>query len=236
MTKNRRWKCPNDAHAGVLAPARMRKVDVRRYCLPCSEEAGVLVERECPAQERERARREEGRRKARTRTRKAEGRRRETQARERAARKSEREHVLGIHVPTHFAKVLRTPVVEEALENLERPSPTVRVRRRRGGNYATGRAYYRSSRIVLTLPVDCTWGQLATLVAHEIAHVCTADEEHHGPAWRDMFLSILGEAYGLKTSWPVKGGKSIRYDEAHRVFEKMIDEGLGVSASAYSQA
>jgi hypothetical protein len=42
---NRIWRCPDATHAGVRAPARLRKIDVRRYCLACSEREGVLVER-----------------------------------------------------------------------------------------------------------------------------------------------------------------------------------------------
>ena len=54
MTPRVRWTCPSPDHPGVLAPARLRKVDVRRYCLPCSEAAGILVEREAPRLSRRR--------------------------------------------------------------------------------------------------------------------------------------------------------------------------------------
>jgi hypothetical protein len=52
MTKKVRWTCSEDGHPGILAPSRLRKVDVRRYCWRCSEAAGVLVERTAPAVER----------------------------------------------------------------------------------------------------------------------------------------------------------------------------------------
>lgn len=52
--KLRRWTCPR-CSTGRLAPSRPRRDDVRRYCLPCSEATGRLVERVCPANERERA-------------------------------------------------------------------------------------------------------------------------------------------------------------------------------------
>lgn len=52
--KNYRWVCPN-CGKGKLAPSRLRKIDVRRYCLPCSEKAGVLVERSVPVLEKKRA-------------------------------------------------------------------------------------------------------------------------------------------------------------------------------------
>lgn len=51
--KNVRWKCPT-CDSGVLAPSRPRMNDIRRYCLPCSKKAGVLVERVAPALEKQR--------------------------------------------------------------------------------------------------------------------------------------------------------------------------------------
>lgn len=52
--KKKRWKCPR-CEGGVLAPSRPRRNDVRRYCLPCSAQQGVLVERTCPALEAQRS-------------------------------------------------------------------------------------------------------------------------------------------------------------------------------------
>lgn len=52
-TKNTRWKCPT-CNGGLLAPTRPRLNDVRRYCLPCSAKAGVLVQRIAPALEKQR--------------------------------------------------------------------------------------------------------------------------------------------------------------------------------------
>jgi hypothetical protein len=47
MTKQYRWICPK-CDAGKNAPSRLRKIDVRRYCLSCSEREGILVERVVP--------------------------------------------------------------------------------------------------------------------------------------------------------------------------------------------
>jgi hypothetical protein len=229
----KRWDCPNGVHAGVLAPAKMRRIDVRRYCLACSEKTGVLVERTCPAKEREQAKRKETRRKKGERRADGDREKKIANARARTRRRHERENVLGLHVPSHFYRVCRqTSMVVRTLETLERPMPTVKVRRRHSGTYTTGHAYTASARVVLTVPTECTWGKLAVIVAHEVAHVCTADEEHHGPAWRNMFLAILEKVYGLKTTWPVKEGKSVPYHDAHSAFEKMIDGGLGKPLSA----
>lgn len=53
-SKNVRWKCET-CGSGVLAPSRPRRNDARRYCLPCTETTGRLVERISPALERKRA-------------------------------------------------------------------------------------------------------------------------------------------------------------------------------------
>ena len=53
MAKQRRWVCPK-CQSAKLAPSKPRKKDTRRFCLPCSEETGFLVERTCPALDRER--------------------------------------------------------------------------------------------------------------------------------------------------------------------------------------
>jgi len=55
-TKQARWKCPQ-CDAGILAPTKPRKDDVRRYCLPCSSKNGRLVQRIAPALEAQRERR-----------------------------------------------------------------------------------------------------------------------------------------------------------------------------------
>ena len=51
----RRWVCP-ECGAGKHAPERLRRNDVRRFCLECSgnKAKGPLVERVCPAVERRR--------------------------------------------------------------------------------------------------------------------------------------------------------------------------------------
>lgn len=98
---NRLWKCPTGKHLGVKAPQRLRRIDVRRYCLPCSEAAGVLVERTCAARERaaERSRAKAGRKAARQRRRQSES-RAAIRARERAVT-----HPCGMDVEREYLRV-----------------------------------------------------------------------------------------------------------------------------------
>jgi hypothetical protein len=85
--KQSRWKCPTCGH-GLLAPTRPRRNDVRRYCLPCSSKAGVLVERVAPALDAQRAARDVARRE------------RERKARERERDRKER----ALNAPREVAK------------------------------------------------------------------------------------------------------------------------------------
>jgi hypothetical protein len=50
-----RWECPNGLHPGVLGSTRPPRDSVVRYCWPCSQESGRLVERIAPALETKRA-------------------------------------------------------------------------------------------------------------------------------------------------------------------------------------
>lgn len=46
----KRWTCPK-CGVGKLAPARLTRLDVRRWCLVCSSKSPTLVERVMPARE-----------------------------------------------------------------------------------------------------------------------------------------------------------------------------------------
>lgn len=75
--KQSRWKCPTCGH-GLLAPTRPRRNDIRRYCLPCSSKAGVLIERVAPALDAQRAARDAARRERERKTRERERKRKNT--------------------------------------------------------------------------------------------------------------------------------------------------------------
>lgn len=78
----KRYTCPT-CDTGRIAPDRMSTDDVRRYCLPCSEDSGKLVEMICPARERAKAKRRKARAKRRKAERKAERERKRQEERER---------------------------------------------------------------------------------------------------------------------------------------------------------
>lgn len=235
--KRYRWSCPEGKHPGVLAPGRLRTKDIRRYCLECSQEQGVLVERTCAALEKQRqAKKEQTDRK---RKRQQEAARKKRQAKKAQERQSafnrkppkpkKRVSVRGIDVVQHAHRIASTPFVVQAFQDLERKPLQVQVRTRHKGDYTTGQAWCETNRMVLTLPVACSFGKMAVLVAHELAHLAVADEEVHGPAWRDMFLRILNEGYGFRTHqgdplrWPRNNGRLASYNDAHFQFETLVD-------------
>ena len=68
-TKRWTWRCGNEDHPGVFAPSRLAKDDLRRYCIPCSEKRGKLVEREMLARETRQEKRRQRQREERVRRR-----------------------------------------------------------------------------------------------------------------------------------------------------------------------
>ena len=103
--KQARWKCPTCGH-GLLAPTRPRRNDVRRYCLPCSSKAGVLVERIAPALDAQRNRRDAQRREREKAQRERERKRKNT-PRKVAARQFSKVGQYGMPIQTETARLWR---------------------------------------------------------------------------------------------------------------------------------
>ncbi len=148
-TKRVRWECPNGEHAGVLGSTRPPKDSIVRYCLPCSEATGRLVERVAPALERKRA--------AKTAARKT--RAQKKQARD-EAKMREWPNVLTLLFPKIKAlKCWRKEVKHATLE----------LRYSKTRSFSPGHAHYLSGRITMTAGSD-VGGAIETLV-HELAHI-----------------------------------------------------------------
>lgn len=113
---NRIWKCPNCAD-GVRAPARMRRDDARRLCLPCTGETGRFVERFCPSLDRERA--EKAGRQEERRRQKAERERQEA---------LDRRSVDGLDLQRELRRLCRLPSLGGRSGPLASHPPELRVR------------------------------------------------------------------------------------------------------------
>lgn len=219
--KRIRWECPNGLHPGVLASSRPRKNATARYCLPCSETAGVLVERVAPALERKRN--------AKTAVRE------EKRARERAAAAEARENwhkvtVLdrdGAEVVLDAGELLREAWRTTVLRDEQRDAfpaymipvavPELVIRRgdpnagrpakraERGLHPASlpirardglsGHAVSSGDRIVITVRPNCGEEWVRAVVVHEAAHAACPAAAHHGARWRRAYVKAARVLY-----------------------------------------
>lgn len=165
----RRWICP-DCGSGVNAPDRPRRDDVRRYCLKCSEKTGRLVERACPALERQRA---DSKVKAAART----VRKRE---RTKAADLAQRTASDGVDLLAEARRFAKLPLFREKLRRF----PTIEFRQSKTKYHTSGRCWQGALRIVVTVgrnPNDPEY-----VVLHEMVHAVTYGEGHSPVFWRTL--------------------------------------------------
>lgn len=224
---NKIWRCPK-CESGIRAPERLRKIDVRRYCLPCSEQTGVLVERTIPSRDAERAR-------AKIIQREQQAKARERDAAKRAAyAQSERgqlEAFARAALRLDAYEVLHDRVVNFQIRLARRTKLVVdepRVRIIDGqeirdtityGGYrqemSSGHAY-GARRFVITAGSDAADARATIL--HEIAH-CAAGYNGgpHNGAWRSIFASAVEEVTGEK---PVPNGSA--YQELHNAAQACV--------------
>lgn len=180
--KRTRWVCP-ECGKGALGPQRPRRNATVRYCLPCSQRAGVLVERQAPALERRRAEREAARK---------------AKAARKRATKQEREDALYVYGGVDLRVDLRVEAKRiMAHPEVGCPRATWCVRRRRQGRHLTGVSY--GGRVVLTIPAGASAGQALAILAHELAHEATRGDQH-GDRWRAVFLGVVQDLYGAEVA------------------------------------
>lgn len=178
MATRKRWTC--ECGNNVLAPGRMRKDDVRRFCLPCSERTGRLVARTCPSLEAVRGRKEAARREKRAAS--------VAVAREKKA-------------PLRRAKAARRRVARLRAWEREglRMRPEWIALRRKSVPFAYGRAG-RTGFVVFGDDAPLVW--LEVVLVHEFTHVCLVRTLNrgrvgHGQAFRGLFLTAACEYFGI---------------------------------------
>lgn len=175
--KRYRWECGECGRA-KLGTQRPRRDSVVRYCLPCSERTGYLVETKSPVLERKSLAK-------RVRATKKKGIKR--------TRESARNTRAGIDVVKETKRVA-------GLIKVHVPEIVLRGSKKSG---ATGRSY--GGRIVYTIPETSDRGTVLALVSHELAHECFW-RAGHSQRWRDKFLEITRLAWGVDPGDP--GGSS----------------------------
>lgn len=216
--KRVRWECPNGLHPGVLGSTRPRANATVRYCLPCSEAAGVLVERSAPALERKRRVRVEAKRE------------RKVTAKDRAAAAlAERAKVPCVDEAGREVVVDVLAEVEECAALLGIRTPTVRLTRReerRGQSSGRGDPWKHSvSFVVWGAPVSAE--QLRELVLHECCHVAQTSRvkqgraRWHGPQFKRKLLDAA------RKRWPQIVGftddRLVRSPKAYDLDENIVD-------------
>jgi hypothetical protein len=197
-SKRVRWQCPNGKHPGVLGPMRPRRDNIVRFCLPCSEEAGRLVERVAPSIERKRAERQ-----ARSAAKAQLQRERERQA--------ERERWLvactdgeTVNVKAEAEQMIRLAAFNEAFK----PRPPARryrlpkIKLAKGTVSGRGHASYWNDEIYLACgTVESVW--LRTMLLHELCHLAydrtarTNHHRHHDHGFKLMLARAAKELWGL---------------------------------------
>lgn len=217
-----RWVCPT-CGTGRLAPSRPRKNDVRRYCLPCSEKTGRLVERVAPSLER---RREESRERqaAKTKAERARARARQQKAAaERLAREREKRTILGLNIDEEARRLWNLPVLR-ARPRWTPDVPPIKVRRSATKIHTSGFSSYNGSRIVLTIGSD-EYEALGVLL-HELLHplVGRPGGQVHPPEFWRLLRSAAWEA------WP---DAPFRFDlPARSGFQQQEQVTLGLAGRA----
>ena len=186
--KRVRWACPNGCPA-VLAPSRLRRDDVARYCLPCSAKRGRLVLRLAPALEAKRAAKV-----AATKAKKV------VRAERTAERETSYHTVHGVDLREELKKLWSHPIARELrakLHPLHRVTPPKLVVRNRSTRGRYGVAYWQDHKILINrIPGQDAYNVRDTL-AHEVAHILTP-RARHGIAWKTAFRLLCEQAYGVR--------------------------------------
>jgi len=203
---NKIWRCPK-CETGIRAPERLRKIDVRRYCLDCSAKAGVLVERTVPSRDAERERAKLLRKEHEIKAREKQAAKRvayeqtergELEAFARRALKLEAfETVHDRVLPFQIRLAGKRPEVTEPRTRVLADGTQVHDTVTYGGyrpSMSTGHAYGKR-RFVVTAGTDPY--DARTTILHEIAH-CAAGYQGgpHGDGWRSVFASAVRELTG----------------------------------------
>jgi len=204
-SKRRLWRCP-ECRAGILAPGKLRKIDVRRYCLPCSEEAGVLVERKCKVNE-EKAK--EAKKKS---AKKAAKKRAKISRRRRATKEAHKTFWLvdGLDLRKEFARICSYPHLRTGLAR-KGIVTDIFVQRDNCKTTYHGKVYGSSSTMKLWLKRGAvTRFQAVMIICHELAHIIDDDRAAigggwgHGESWWSHFKEIVYEAFGVSVNGAIE--------------------------------
>lgn len=235
--KQARWVCPLCEH-GKLAPTRPRMDDVRRYCLPCSEQTGRLVKRVAPALERKRE----------VRTATLDEKRKAREKRERQKR-ADRFTVDGLNLEAEMKRLCRLKVFWRGNGKPMREPTLIVKRMKRYPQTRLGWCRYSDRTIcVIAYPGIDRYDAMETLL-HELVHVFEGTDTyskrpHHGDNFKRRFRDAMREAYGV-SFWPrtvYHGGLAQRLRDAAitpggmRFKAETLDAGVALARQELEEA
>jgi len=175
----------------LLAPTRPRRNDVRRYCLPCSSKAGVLVERVAPALDARRTARDAARRERERKTRERDRARKERASnapRQVAQRKWSKVGEFDMNIERETSRLWKllsnmpttlpkSQVARSRSERLDPPKVELKQKNwnvdREGRTWTRGASWAHISEHRITITPCVSWETLA----HEIVH-CAGYRDH----------------------------------------------------------
>jgi len=198
--KRYRWTCADPDHPGVLAPGRLRRIDLRRYCLDCSQKSGLLVERRCPALDQARHEKDERRKAKARRATQTRQTRRAARAREgdrqRAAKAAAVREAVG-DLGVELQRVWPLVRAVSPRDDLPEHPPAMKIGTRQRESFVSGFAWYEEHRIFVGVPRSADHAEGCGTLVHELAHLAAADREQgHHPAFWIVLVAIVRDAYG----------------------------------------
>ena len=195
----RRWLCPK-CSSGKNAPERMRKDDVRRFCLACSEKTGRLVERTCAVLD--------------TRRQKAAARHAERQ-RKVAQKGRDKWRVEGVHV-LKLAKQCWKALFFGRGDGWMGWIPQIYLKRSKRPSRGWA---YRHGTVQLYAGSDCDAAKIRELVLHEMTHHAVGLDHSHDT----RFNGALADAAHKLWGYPGGGGEGY---SGSRALEQWLREQL----------
>lgn len=196
--KRYRWTCPR-CESGVLASSAPRRNAIVRYCLPCSEDAGSLVERTCPALDAQRRAKEQQRLAKAKRKRTSAATRRAANKRQsgrRAAKvKAAREEVAG-DLHEELKRIWPIALKYSPRDDVPEAVPELGLYTRTGSHTSGYASWDDDHRMHVSVGVnDDVAGAYGTL-AHEAAHLVQNRDGVHDRGFWVILIDIVHEAYG----------------------------------------
>lgn len=173
------WRCP-DCEGGIRAPSRMKRNDVRRYCLTCSESTGFLVERTAPALDKVRAIKKQRRTAKRRRT-----------AAQANAAGVVRHSFNGVDMRSVLFSILRLEVYKRY--SRFRSVPKFVFRKSKSKPYTSGTAWPGLNRFVITAGRDQEPCEVIEVMLHEVAHLLCHPKVGHTGEYPIRYCALVGE-------------------------------------------